>query len=209
MFALPRAYPLTDARLSGLTHAEQLSRLAEGGATVVQLREKNTSPLDFYYAALEATELARTIGVRVIINDRVDIAMALGADGVHLGQDDMPPAEARRLLGPKAIIGLSTHSTDQVRQALSLPIDYLAIGPIFQTTSKSDTEPVLGLEGLASVRAVAGEIPLVAIGGISAANAREVLINGADSVAVISALLSEPATITQRTRALLESLSRH
>jgi thiamine-phosphate pyrophosphorylase len=155
--------------------------------------------LEFY----EQAKAAQQSGVRLIINDRVDIALAVGAAGVHLGQDDMPPEAARKLLGPQAIIGYSTHNVDQAIDAVRLPIDYLAIGPIFSTTTKSDTAAVLGLEGLRAVRQAIGEFPLVAIGGITHANAREVIHAGADSVAVISTLLSSPYGITAATQNLL------
>jgi thiamine-phosphate pyrophosphorylase len=144
--------------------------------------------------------------VQLIINDRVDLALAVGAHGVHLGQDDMPPDAARRLLGPNAIIGYSTHNIEQAIAAIKLPIDYLAIGPIFATTTKSDTAPVLGLEGSRAVREAIGRFPLVAIGGITHANAREVIQAGADSVAVISALLSDSGRIPDATRGLLQDL---
>src|SRR6185369_9382995 len=110
-------------------------------------------------------------GVQLIVNDRVDMALAVGAHGVHLGQDDMPPGAARRLLGAEAVIGYSTHNLEQAIAATKLPIDYLAIGPIFATTSKSDTAPVLGLDGIRAVRQAIGTFPLVAIGGVSQANA--------------------------------------
>jgi thiamine-phosphate pyrophosphorylase len=157
--------------------------------------------VEFY----EQAKAAKQSGVQLIINDRVDIALAVGASGVHLGQDDMPPEAARKLLGPQSIIGYSTHNVDQAISAAKLPIDYLAIGPIFSTMTKSDTAPVLGLEGLRAVRRAIGEFPLVAIGGITSANAREVIDAGADSVAVISALLSA-ANITTATRSLLHFL---
>jgi thiamine-phosphate pyrophosphorylase len=140
------------------------------------------------------------LGVRLIINDRADIALALGADGVHLGQDDLPPAAARELLGERAVIGCSTHNEEQAREAIELPVDYIAIGPVFQTSSKENPDPVVGLEGLRRVRRIVGQIPLVAIGGVSAENAREVLTAGADSLAVISLLLGEPEQIERRTR---------
>jgi len=141
-----------------------------------------------------------------MINDRVDVAIAVGAQGVHLGQDDLPPEAARKLLGETAIVGYSTHNVDQALEAVKLPIDYLAIGPIFPTTSKTDTFPVLGLEGLRAVRNATGDFPLVAIGGITHANARDAVEAGADSVAVISALLSDPDRITQMTRSLIQTL---
>lgn len=203
---LPSVYPITDTGLSGLSHAEQVTRLSAGGATLIQLREKNLSPADFYNEARVALEIARQRQVRIIINDRVDVAIALGADGVHLGQDDLPPEAARRLLGDAAIIGFSTHKVDQARRAAELPIDYLAIGPVFTTETKQDTEPAVGLEGIRSVRSAVANLQIVAIGGITSENAKEALAAGADSVAVISALLSDGEAITNRTRILIERL---
>lgn len=203
---LPKLYPITDTRLSGLTHAEQVRRFGAGGATFLQLREKHLSPREFYREASEALSAARSSGVRLIINDRVDIALALAADGVHLGQDDLPPAAAREILGEQAIIGFSTHSVEQASEALRLPVDYLAIGPIFPTLSKEKPDPVIGLEGLRRVREMTGEMPLVAIGGIRLENISEVLEAGADSVAVISLLLNQPAEIERRTQGILASL---
>src|SRR5215213_2898095 len=205
-FRLPRVYPLTDVQLSGLSHAEQVQRLSEGGASLIQLREKRLPALQFYEHARAAAAVAAERGVRLIINDRVDVALAVGAHGVHLGQDDMPPEAARRLLGPEAIIGYSTHTVAQALEALALPIDYIAIGPIFKTATKTDTSPVLGLEGLRAVREAVGDVALVAIGGITAANAAEVIEAGADSVAVISALLFDRDRITVATQTLIQFL---
>lgn len=201
-FRLPRVYPLTDVPLSGLSHAEQIRLLCLGGATLVQLREKQMQSFDLYEQAIAATKS----GAHLIINDRADVALAAGAHGVHLGQDDLPPSAARRLLGDAAIIGYSTHNVAQAQEALSMPIDYIAIGPIFETASKTDTFPTLGLEGLKAVRKAVGDVQLVAIGGISHTNACEVIEAGADCVAVISALLSDPERITAATRALIQSL---
>lgn len=198
---IPRIYPITDTQLSGLSHAEQVRLLRLGGASLIQLREKRMPALEFF----EQARAAKQSGVQLIINDRVDIALAAGANGVHLGQDDFSPEAARKLLGPQAIIGYSTHNVDQAIGATKLPIDYLAIGPIFSTTTKSDTAPVLGLEGLRAVRRVIGEFPLVAIGGITLNNARAVIDAGADSVAVISAVLSGQ-DITTATKTLLDHL---
>jgi thiamine-phosphate pyrophosphorylase len=203
---LPRVYALTDVGLSGLSHAEQVELLSAGGATLVQLREKGMPAREFYHQAKEAVDVAARRGLQLIINDRVDVALAVGAQGVHLGQDDMPPEAARRLLGPGAVIGYSTHNIEQAIAATKLPIEYLAIGPIFATTTKSDTAPVLGLEGVRTVREAIGTFPLVAIGGITHANAREVIEAGADSVAVISALLSDPTRITEVTHRLNREL---
>jgi len=204
---LPRVYPITDIGLSGLSHAEQLQRLGAGGATLVQLRDMHLSPADFYDEARVALEIARPRRIRIIINDRVDVAVALGAEGVHLGQDDLPPEVARKLLGEAAIIGFSTHNLDQVRKAIDLPIDYLAVGPIFQTGTKPDTEPTVGLDGIRAIRRVVGDLPIVGIGGITSENAPDVLAAGADSVAVISALLAYPNEITDRTKWLIARLN--
>jgi thiamine-phosphate pyrophosphorylase len=204
-----RVYPITDTQISGISHADQVSLLADGGATFVQLREKNLPALDFYNEAKAALTVARQRGVTLIINDRIDIELALGAPGVHLGQDDLPPEVARKLLGESAIIGYSTHNVSQAIAAATLPVDYIAIGPIFQTSSKANPDPVVGLEGLRAVRNAIGAMNLVAIGGITHENAASVIDAGADTVAVISSLLSGGSTaISDRYRALRSILSR-
>ena len=204
-----RVYPITDTQISGISHADQVSLLADGGATCVQLREKNLPALDFYSEAEAALTVARNRGVTLIINDRVDVALALGAPGVHLGQDDMPPEAARKLLGENAIIGYSTHNVSQAIAAAALPVDYIAIGPIFQTSSKANPDPVVGLEGLCLVRKAIGDMNLVGIGGITHENAASVIDAGADTVAVISSLLSGGSTaICNRYRTLSSILSR-
>ncbi|MFN2414554.1 MAG: thiamine phosphate synthase [Pyrinomonadaceae bacterium] len=205
---LPKLYPVTDRRLSGLSHAGQVARLCEGGARLVQLREKHLSPREFYQEALEAVRVARSFGARLVVNDRADVALAVGADGVHLGQDDMPPGAARALLGEAALVGFSTHNVGQASEAAALPVSYVAVGPVFATSSKEKPEPVVGLEGVRRVREAARHVTLVAIGGITAESAPSVLAAGADSVAVIGALLSgaDPAEITRRTRNFLARL---
>ena len=185
-FRLPPVYPITDTQISGLSHAEQVALFADGGATLVQLREKRAPALKFYEQAKAALAVAKERGVQLIINDRVDIALAVGTAGVHLGQDDLPPEAARLLIGDDAIIGYSTHSVAQALEAAGFPIDYLAIGPIFATSTKENPDPVVGLDGLRAVRAATGNLPLVAIGGIAAENTPEVLQAGADSAAMIS-----------------------
>jgi len=204
---LPKLYPITDARLTGLSHAEQIARLSDGGATFVQLREKHLAPGEFYREAEAALKIARARGVRLIINDRADIALALRADGVHLGQDDLPPEAARRLLGDSAIIGFSTHTVEQARAAAHLPVNYIAIGPVFQTSSKENPDPVIGLDGLRRVRAEIGGMHLIAIGGIAHLNIRDTLQAGADSVAMIDSLLAgNPLEIAARIAAFLDTL---
>ena len=189
LLKLPKLYPITDTRVSGLSHAQQVEQLAAGGASVVQLREKHASPREFYQAALEAMSIARNLGVQIIINDRVDIAIAVKADGVHLGQDDLPPEHARRLLGEGRIIGFSTHSPEQALEADFAVVDYVAIGPVFQTFTKANPDPVIGLEVVHEVKGRLS-MPLVAIGGITLQTASAVIDAGADCVAVISDLLS-------------------
>jgi len=201
---LPKIYPITDVSLAGISHGEQVGRLIAGGATFIQLREKHASPRDFFEAAKPAIEIARKNNVMIIINDRVDIARALGADGVHLGQDDLPPNAAREVLGPDAIIGFSTHSVEQAIDAAGLPIDYIAIGPIFETKTKENPDPTVGLDGLAEVKKNIGNIPLVAIGGIDLDNVLDVLAAGADSIALVSAIIGDPALISAKTAQLLD-----
>ena len=198
---------MTDVGLTGLTHAEQVRRLAHGGASLIQLRDKTSSGREFFESARAALIEARECRVKLIINDRADIAAAVGADGVHLGQNDLPAAAARELLGPRAIIGLSTHNLSQAMAATRLPIDYLALGPIFMTSSKDDTEPELGLEGLKDVRNVVVDFPLVAIGGITPERALDVLNAGASSIAVLSAVLTKPDEISLQTSRLFQAFA--
>ncbi len=192
---LPKIYPITDARLTALSHAEQTARLLAGGADFIQLREKRAAPREFFADAARAVEIARAAGARIVVNDRVDIALALRADGVHLGQDDLPPEAARRVLGERAVIGFSTHSVEQAIAARRMPIDYIAIGPVFATATKENPDEVVGLEGVRAVRRAIGDFPLVAIGGIDFENAAEVLSAGADSLAVIKTVLTPPDLI--------------
>ena len=200
---LSRIYPITDTRITKLSHAEQVERLIEGGATLIQLREKYASPREFYEQAKEIMQIARRHNVRIIINDRVDIALAVKADGVHLGQDDLPPEYARRILGEKAIIGFSTHNLHQASASVKLPIDYLALGPVYNTKTKENPDKIVGIKGVKTVRDSIKDFPLVAIGGITANNFQEVLNAGADSVAIISYLLSNPDEITAKMKNLL------
>ena len=199
---LPKIYPITDTTISGLSHRDQVKQLIEGGATLIQLREKRASPREFFSDAREALSITRSADIKLIINDRVDIALAIGADGVHLGQTDMPVEAARRLLGDQAIIGFSTHNLDQVEEAVRLPIDYLAFGPIFPTATKENPDPTVGLDELAQIKNLAGSLSLVAIGGISADRILQVLMSGADSVAVISAVVNRARPIAENLRIL-------
>jgi len=162
---------------------------SEGGARIFQYRNKVGSMQDSYSDALVLRKAAEELGALFLVNDRCDLALAVDADGVHLGQDDLSYADARKLLGPDKLIGLSTHNADQVNEAIRLKPDYLGFGPIFKPASKQDHDPVMGLEGLRQVRSLTS-LPIFAIGGIQADQAKAVMQAGADGVAVISAVLN-------------------
>jgi thiamine-phosphate pyrophosphorylase len=188
----PFLYAILDAeRLAGRAAGDAAEALARGGAALVQLRAKDVTDRELFALAGAAAEGAHRGGALFVVNDRPDVALMVGADGVHLGQDDLPPADARRVLGDDAIVGRSTHSLDQVRTALGEPVDYVAIGPVFPTATKANPDPVVGPELLREARALTGR-PLVAIGGIDAARAVVAIAAGADGVAVISALTGAP-----------------
>jgi thiamine-phosphate pyrophosphorylase len=192
MTFLPEVYPITDAGLSGRTHSQLVAEYAAAGAMLIQIREKNAPAADFYREALEAVAIGSRFGAKIIINDRVDIAIAVNAAGVHLGQDDLPPHQARKLLGPDKLIGFSTHNLQQAAEALSLGVDYIAFGPVFPTSTKLNPDPVVGLQQLSEIKSIAGGVPVVAIGGIGRDNIAAVIAAGADSAAVISALYEKP-----------------
>jgi thiamine-phosphate pyrophosphorylase len=157
------------------------------GVDCVQLREKNCGTRAFVETAIRVKASMAGFNVPLIINDRIDVALACGADGVHIGQDDMPAHLARKLLGPDKLIGLSVESWEDVEAAQELDVDYLGVSPVFPTTTKTDTKTVWGLEGLSRIRTFSRH-PLVAIGGLDFSNARDVILAGADSIAVVSAI---------------------
>ena len=204
-FSLPKIYPITDPKLSDLSHLEQTKALIEGGAALIQIRDKVSTSREVFDAAQDCLEYCKTKKVTLIINDRVDIAMMLGADGVHLGQDDLPPSKARALLGEDALIGYSTHTLEQAIEAIKQPIDYIAFGPIYSTATKADHDPIVGLEQLKTVRQAIGDFPLVAIGGINLENYLDVLNSGPDSVAMISALVGDAEKISANMKAAIEN----
>ncbi len=170
---------------------EVLEQSAKAGARIFQYRNKVDSMKEAYAEAVLLRKVASDLGVWFIVNDRCDLALAVEADGVHLGQDDLPYAEARMLLGPGKIIGLSTHNAEQVRQADKLKPDYIGFGPMFKPASKHNHDPVVGLEGLWQIRPFTS-LPIFAIGGIRADQVKAVLQAGANGIAVISAVLAAP-----------------
>jgi len=192
---LPRVYPILDTEsLDRRTVALETAAAAflEGGAGILQIRHKRHWSRAFFDSARTVARLCREAGATLIVNDRADFAMLLEA-GLHLGQDDLSPRDARRLMGPDAAIGYSSHNMMQLCAAGGEPVDYVALGPIFSTASKLNPDPVTGLEEIRRCRSLI-EKPLVAIGGITQENACDVWKAGADSVAVIAGLLPEPAT---------------
>jgi thiamine-phosphate pyrophosphorylase len=183
-------YVVTSSELSrGRSTIEVVRQALAGGATVIQLREKNWSARDFVELGLEIRRLTREAGAGFIVNDRLDVALAVDADGVHLGQEDLPAQVARRLLGEGKILGVSVGTVAEAQEAVAAGADYLGVGPIFATGSKADAGEPVGVELIRAIRKVVS-VPLVAIGGINRSNAGEVIAAGADGVAVISAVVS-------------------
>jgi thiamine-phosphate pyrophosphorylase len=168
-----------------------LNAAAAGGARLFQYRNKMAAMKDAYIEALPLRNKARELGVLFMVNDRCDLAMAIDADGVHLGQEDLPYTDARKLLGRNKVIGLSTHNPEQVKAASELQPDYIGFGPIFKPGSKLDHDPVVGTEGLKQIRSLTS-MPIFAIGGIGLDQVRPVMQAGANGVAVISAALNVP-----------------
>jgi thiamine-phosphate pyrophosphorylase len=185
-------YLVTDRTLiAGKSLEDTILQAVKGRVSVVQLREKEVSTRFFIEEAQRIKTLLAPYTVPLIINDRVDVALAVEADGVHIGQEDMPYLLSRKLLGKKAIIGLSVETMEQVLEAESYDVDYLGVSAIFATPTKTDTKHIWGIEGLREVKKISRH-PLVAIGGINASNAAEVVQAGANSVAVVSAICAAP-----------------
>jgi thiamine-phosphate pyrophosphorylase len=185
-----RVYLVTDSALSqGRPLTDVVKAAVEGGVSCVQLREKTMSTRDFLDLALAVKQVLQPYHVPLIINDRIDVALACGAEGVHLGQSDLPVAHARQLLPAHVFIGWSVENMGDVERALHLPVDYLGVSPVFATPTKTDTQAPWGLDGLRRIRPMTS-LPLVAIGGIHAGNALPVLQAGAEGLAVVSAICS-------------------
>jgi thiamine-phosphate pyrophosphorylase len=183
-------YLVTDRGLSrGRSTVDIVRAAVAGGVTCVQLREKSCGTREFVDEARAVRALLAGTGVPLIVNDRIDVALAVGADGVHLGQTDMLIADARRLTGPGMLIGISAECLEDAVRAQAEGADYIGVSPVFSTPTKTDTAPPLGLDGIAAIRA-AVSLPLVGIGGIGPANAAAVIRAGCDGIAVVSAIVS-------------------
>jgi thiamine-phosphate pyrophosphorylase len=198
---------VTDRTLAAPRAIEEIVAAAvRGGATAVQLREKGCGTREFVALARRLKTVLAGLGIPLIVNDRADVALAANADGVHVGQSDMEYHDARRMLGPDAIIGLSVETMEQALEAEALDLDYLGVSPVFPTSTKTGTAPAWGLEGLHDLRR-ASRHALVAIGGIASANAGEVIRAGADGIAVVSAICSaaDPERAARELRAAVDA----
>jgi len=189
----PALYAIIDLNSSLDTEAAILlaRKLASGGARVIQIRAKNHSAREYFFAAQKFLEVLTPLGVQLIVNDRPDVAAIANARGVHVGQEDLPPDLARKLCPSPLWVGVSTHTIEQLRAADNTTADYIAVGPVFPTQSKANPDPVVGLELIRQARNTTRK-PLVAIGGITVESAAEVFAAGADSVAIIGDLLHAP-----------------
>jgi thiamine-phosphate pyrophosphorylase len=199
-------YLVTDRELArGRSTLEIITAAVQGGATVVQLREKDCSTREFIEQALAVRDFLKAHRVPLIINDRVDVAQAVEADGVHLGQTDMPLEMAKKILGDAMIIGISAESLEDAIQAEKGGADYLGVSPIYATPTKTDTAPPLGLEGLQTIRR-AVKLPLVGIGGLNQDNSADVIRYGADGVAVVSAIVAadDPKAAARELKRIIE-----
>ena len=205
---LPRLYAIVDAGVltaRDLSLKDYASGLRSAGVELVQYRDKTGSPQEVLRGSAVLRAAFAGSGAKLIMNDRADLAVLAEFDGVHVGHLDLSPEDAKRVVGSGRIVGVSTHTEDQVRAAELSCADYIAFGPVFSTGTKLDTEPVVGLEGLRRARALTTK-PLVAIGGINRGNARSVIEAGADSVAVISGLLSPGESVEKVVRDFIEIL---
>jgi thiamine-phosphate pyrophosphorylase len=205
---LSQLYAIVDAEVlvaRGVLLADFARDLRTAGVGLVQYRDKNSLPQDILRAASILREAMSGSDCRLILNDRADLAVLANFDGVHVGQGDLSPEDARRVVGPNRIVGLSTHTNEQARIADESSADYIAIGPVFATGTKPDASAVVGLDGVRHARALTRK-PLVAIGGITRANTRSVIEAGADSVAVISSLFDAHESPQQVARDFLARL---
>ena len=204
---LPRFYPILDTEIAlrrEIDPVDAAEQILGQGARIIQFRHKGFLSREALACLEKIAELAQAAGAMLVVNDRADLAKLFGA-ALHLGQDDLPPSVARRVIGADATVGFSTHNEAQLRAACTEPVDYIALGPIFGTVTKDNPDPTVGLDELRRLRPISNR-PLVAIGGIRRANARQVLEAGADSVAVIGDLFPEDGNIGARTKEWLRLL---
>lgn len=196
---------IADVKEAGVRKMTALiDKAVNAGVTLVQLRSKKLSSRHFFGLALQTSEILKRKNIPLIINDRLDIALACDADGVHLGQEDLPLHLARKLLGRRRIIGITVNTAEEAIEAEAGGADYLGVGPVFFTTTKERLKPVLGLEGLRAIRKKVG-IPILAVGGITAENGAEVMATGVDGIAVASAILGSK-DVRGATRELLRAI---
>ncbi len=203
--SLPGLYAVVDAEIAaahGWTLVNLAAAVLDGGARLVQVRAKSLSSAALLEVSRQVVALAAPFGAAVVVNDRADLAVLAGASGVHVGQDDLSPAEARAIVGPRAIVGVSTHTPEQIAAAAHAPVSYIAIGPVFETATKRTGYDAVGLAGVRTAAATSREV--VAIGGVTLDRVAQVIAAGATSVAVIADLLvgGDP---TARTRAFVDA----
>jgi thiamine-phosphate pyrophosphorylase len=201
---LPRLYVILDAALITSSERDCAKSLADAGVRLLQYRNKSASARQYLESSRKLAEVLLSRGVSFFVNDRPDVAFLAGAAGVHVGQDDLDVEQARQVMGPDKLVGVSTHNLEQFERAAASSADYIALGPIFSTLSKANSDPVVGLDLLRKVRPLTDK-PVVAIGGISLERAASAVEAGADSVAVISGILSAPDP-AQRARQYIETL---
>ena len=201
---LPRLYVILDAALITSPERDCAASLAEAGVRLLQYRNKSAPARQYLESSRELADALRPQGVTFIVNDRPDVAFLAGASGVHVGQDDLDVEQARRVIGSDKLVGVSTHNLEQFQRATASSADYFAVGPVFNTSSKANPDPVVGVDFIRKVRSLTDK-PIVAIGGVSLERAASVIEAGADSVAVISGILSAPNP-AQRAHQYLETL---
>ena len=210
MISVPAFYPILDTGVAarhGIGIVDAARQLIQAGIRILQIRHKGFLSRPILDDVECVSEMCRSAGVLFVVNDRADVARLTGA-ALHLGQHDLPPAAARKIMGPDLLIGFSTHNERQLRAAASEPVDYLALGPIFGTASKENPDPVVGLDELRRLRPLTDR-PLVAIGGITRDRAREVLAAGADSIAVIGDLFAKDVSLNTRAQEWLAATAHH
>jgi len=201
---LPRLYVILDAALITSPEGACALSLAEAGVRLLQYRDKRAQARQYLDSSRQLVELLRPCGVSLIVNDRPDVAFLAGAKGVHVGQEDLDVEQARRMAGPDKLVGISTHNLEQFERAMASSADYIAVGPVYTTSTKANPDPAVGVDFLRRVRPLTDK-PIVAIGGITLERAAAVIEAGADSVAVISGILSAPDP-GQRARRYIKTL---